>query len=403
MALAAGMVAPISGSPVSETKVKFGRGLEYESKVLSAIDAIDRSDLDASLTRLEELVSRYPNSKLGYLMIGDLLAARAGSPELVSRYSSDTLQLEGLRDELGYRWHSMVGNTPAAQGKIPANLIRSSPIERYVLAADASHSRLYVFENTGEGYRLVEDFFMTIGREGMGKYAEGDLKTPEGVYFVTSYLPGAGLPARYGPGAFPINYPNEYDRQLNRTGYGIWIHGTEPENYNRVPRASDGCLSLSNDAFNRIRRYIETDGSTPVVISRSFRWIDQPDGTADVDPSIALIEQWVRDWESLDTDRYLAHYSESEFANFHRFAEQKHLVNRNKRFIDVTLHNLSVYAYPAEQDMLLVSFVQEYHSDNHHNVTRKRQYWKREKDTWKIVHESRPASQFIQSAGMSGN
>ena len=209
-------------------------GSDYENDVRSAIHAIGQSDFDDSLAILEGLVNRFPNSKLGFLMMGDLLAARAGAPRLFERYTADVRQLEGLRDELSQRWRSIAGNTPAAEGKVPANLVLSSPTEKYVLAADASHSRLYVFENTENGYSLVDDFFMTIGREGMGKLEEGDLRTPEGIYYVTSYLPGDGLPARYGPGAFPINYPNEYDRQQDRTGYGIWIHGTEPENYNRV-------------------------------------------------------------------------------------------------------------------------------------------------------------------------
>ena len=378
-------------------------GADYESDVLHAVDAIGQSDLEASLEKREGLVTKYPNSKLGFLMLGDLLAARAGSPELLNRYSDNLLQLEGLRDELSQRWRSIVGNTPAAEGKVPANLILSSPAEKYVLAADASHSRLYVYENTESGYQLVEDFFMTIGREGMGKFMEGDLRTPEGVYYVTSYLPGDSLPARYGPGAFPINYPNEYDRQQNRTGYGIWIHGTEPENYNRVPLASDGCLSLSNDAFNRIRRYISINGSTPVIISRSFQWVDPTLQPANDGPAKRVIEQWASDWESLDTDRYLEHYSEFEFAQYHEFAERKKQVNRYKKFIDVTLHNLSIYRYPADQDMLLVSFVQEYNSDNHRNVTHKRQYWKHTDGKWRIVHESRPGNMAHLSASASTN
>lgn len=361
---------------------------DYEREVVDAVRAIEESDLTGSLSNLESLLEKYPNSKLGYLMMGDLLAARAGNPSLINRFDDDDRQLNGLRDELGYRWLRAHDLTPAAQGKIPSALIQSSPTEQYVLVADASHSRLYVFENMGTGYRLVADYFMTIGKEGMVKNAEGDLRTPEGVYFVTTYLPGEELPPRYGPGAFPINYPNEYDRQLRRTGYGIWIHGTEPENINRVPLASDGCLSLSNREFDQIRRYISTDGTTPVIISRQFQWVDPTDRDALKASASDLLRQWESDWESLNTEKYLAHYSSRDFQDFKRFAENKKRVNRHKRYIDVELNNLSIYGYPGDEPMMLVSFDQDYRSDNHRSVTQKRQYWVNRDGRWQIINES---------------
>ena len=84
-----------------------------------------------------------------------------------------------------------------------------------------------------------------------------------------------------------------------------------------LPLASDGCLSLSNDAFNRIKPYISINGSTPVIISRAFLWTDPGDIQATGNPAKNVIAQWVSDWESLDTDRYLAHYSRAEFAGYH--------------------------------------------------------------------------------------
>ncbi len=368
-----------SGHAVAESR--------YEREVITSVDNLKNADFRYSLKSLEDLVDKYPNSKLGYLVMGDLLAARAGSMDLVERYADDQLQLAGLRDELYYRWQTQTGNSPAARGLVPANLIASAPSERYILAADASQSRLYVFENTGTSYLLIKDYFMTIGKEGMGKNKEGDLRTPEGVYFVTTYLRGEELPERYGPGAFPINYPNEYDKKLNRTGYGIWIHGTEPENYNRVPLASDGCLSLSNDGFLDIQQFISVDGSTPVIISSGFNWI-KPDQKAVLSqPAHTLLEQWQKDWESMDTDKFLSHYSPSQLENYDTFAARKYQVNKSKRFIEVDLNNVSIYSYPGNANMMVVSFDQEYRSNNHHSVTQKRQYWLRKAGKWQIIYE----------------
>ena len=374
------------------TLVPYGKALAetgYEGEVISSIDSIKKVDFNHSLQSLENLVDKYPNSKLGYLVMGDLLAARAGSMDLVERYADDPVQLAGLRDELYFRWQTQRESerSPAARGLLPANLIASSPTEQYVLAADASHSRLYVFENTGNSYQLVKDYFMTIGKEGMGKNKEGDLRTPEGVYFVTSYLDGEGLPERYGPGAFPINYPNEYDKKLRRTGYGIWIHGTEPENYNRVPLASDGCLSLSNDEFLDIQQFISTDGSTPVVISSGFEWIAPEEKSGNSELALSVLEQWQNDWESLDTNKYLAHYSPDQLDNFDNFAAHKLRVNKHKKYIEVDLNNVSVYGYPGKEEMMVVSFDQEYRSNNHRSVTQKRQYWRKKDGKWQIIHE----------------
>lgn len=359
----------------------------YEQQVIKSVENLAKANIHNSLQSLEQLIKNYPNSKLGHLVMADLLAMRAGAPDLVKRYDDDAQQLSGLREELNRRWMTHKEQTPAARGMIPANLITSAPIERYVLAADASHSRLYIFENTGTSYQLVTDYFMTIGKQGMGKNKEGDLRTPEGVYYVTSYLPGDELPPRYGPGAFPINYPNEYDKQLRRTGYGIWIHGTEPENYNRVPLASDGCLSLSNDEFLEIQQYISTDGSTPVIISKEFDWVDPLDRQTVSIPAMEIVDQWKSDWESLDTDRYLANYSSSYFKDYKQFSERKRQVNQAKKFIQIDLNNLSIYAYPGKEKMMMVTFDQEYRSDNHHSVTQKKQYWMQQGEKWQIIYE----------------
>lgn len=387
--LAVGLLSGLALLPAysTDTTAVPGGDSSYEQTVIGSVDSLAADTIDHSLTSIEDLVDRYPNSKLGQLLMADLLAARAGLPDLVDRFADDSLQLSGLRDELRYRWLSTTAQTPAARGLIPANLLHSAPTEQYILAADASHSRLYVFENTGTSYKLVTDYFMTIGRRGMGKLVEGDLRTPEGVYFVTSYLPGDGLPARYGPGAFPINYPNEYDQKMDRTGYGIWIHGTEPENYNRVPLASDGCLSLSNDEFLEIQKYITTDGSTPVIISAAFDWIEPEQKARTAKFAESVVAQWESDWESLDTDRFLSHYSQGEFKNYKQFAARKQAVNQAKSYVEIDLNNLSIYAYPGDQNMMVVSFDQEYRSDNHHSVTQKRQYWKEQQGRWQIIYE----------------
>jgi murein L,D-transpeptidase YafK len=96
---------------------------------------------------------------------------------------------------------------------------------KYALAVDASRSRLYMFEHQPAGLALMADFYISVGKAGMGKEAEGDLRTPMGVYYITNSIAPKLLKDFYGAGALPINYPNPLDLRRGKTGSGIWLHG----------------------------------------------------------------------------------------------------------------------------------------------------------------------------------
>jgi len=68
------------------------------------------------------------------------------------------------------------------------------------------------------------------------KVAEGDMRTPLGVYFIGSNLDPKSLKDFYGAGALTLNYPNPYDLRRGKTGSGIWVHGTPPSSTRARPR-----------------------------------------------------------------------------------------------------------------------------------------------------------------------
>jgi hypothetical protein len=96
-------------------------------------------------------------------------------------------------------------------------------------------SRVYLFENQFGTPQLVDSYYMSIGKGGIDKQIEGDNKTPLGVYRITSYLSDESLPELYGAGAYPINYPNSWDRLQGKTGHGIWLHGVPRATYMPFP------------------------------------------------------------------------------------------------------------------------------------------------------------------------
>lgn len=254
---------------------------------------------------------------------------------------------------------------------------------------DLSKSRLYVFDTTGEKPQLVEDYFISMGRGGSGKVNEGDLKTPMGVYFVQSYIAPSQLDDKYGSGAYPINYPNAWDRLNGKTGHGIWLHGTRSGTYNRPPLASEGCVVLPNDDLLKVGSYIDLK-NTPVLIGENIEWLLSEQWSTHQQLVNQIQQQWKEDWESLDVERYLAHYS-ARFSNgkkkFSSWASHKRRIAAHKTFVQVQLSNVSLLMHPNE-DLMVATFLQSYNSDNFSSQSWKRQYWNKEADgQWRIVFE----------------
>ena len=139
---------------------------------------------------------------------------------------------------------------------------------QHAIVVDASRSRVYLYENRLGTLRPVRDYYSAIGKLGTAKEREGDKRTPIGIYHVSSHIPGGRLPDLYGWGAFPISYPNGWDRRLGRTGNGIWIHGVPPVTYARGPLSTDGCVALANPEIADLAQRVQP-GITPVVIADS--------------------------------------------------------------------------------------------------------------------------------------
>src|SRR3546814_18217342 len=103
-----------------------------------------------------------------------------------------------------------------------------------------------------------------MGKNGWGKQSAGDNRTPVGIYHITSWIDGSKLPPFYGAGAFPLNYPNLWAQFKRRTGYGIWLHGVPGGTDTRPPRASEGCVTMSNAEILALKSYVAI-GPTPVL------------------------------------------------------------------------------------------------------------------------------------------
>jgi L,D-transpeptidase YnhG len=213
---------------INVSRDRKANSLQAEARLLQIYQLIGQSKSREAIRLADKLVLDHPHFALAQLVHGDLLVAQTGVlrglgdvPEATMRAAPGVLT--DLRDESLLRIRAL-RERPAA-GMQPANFVRLSPRNQHAIAVDASRARLYLFENTLQGLKLVADYYASIGKLGIEKNIEGDLKTPLGIYYVTNTLGPKSLKDLYGAGALPINYPNPYDLRRGKTGSGIWLHG----------------------------------------------------------------------------------------------------------------------------------------------------------------------------------
>jgi murein L,D-transpeptidase YafK len=358
-----------------------------EAQLVKSLQAINNNHLDIALSEVDSLLRANPNFKLAQLVKGDLLMAHAGVIDnFGSAANAPQDKIEDLRDEARVRLQRVLSQSDTRLK--PRFLWQLDAQQKYALVVDTSRSTLFVYENVDGEPRYITDFYVTIGKLGIEKVVSGDQRTPIGVYFVKAELPKKKLADIYGDAAYPLSYPNEWDLRNNRAGSGIWLHGTPSGTYSRPPRASNGCVVLSNDDLNKLAPYLQV-GITPVIITNQMAWSNEQDQSEHLALQQA-VEQWRKDWSSRDTDDYLKHYSR-DFSNgsmdYPAWVKQKHLVNSAKSWIKVKLSNVSMFTYPERPDLVVVDFEQDYSSSNLSNRMKKRQYWIKRDNHWKIIYE----------------
>jgi murein L,D-transpeptidase YafK len=361
-----------------------------EGRLLEVYRLIGNGDTRLALNKAQALVTDVPNFHLAQLAYGDLLIAQtsplnqmgAAPPQLADKAMD---RLKQLREEAHRRIAALQERPP--EGAIPAQFIDLPSSTKNAIAVDTSRSRLYVFENGSHGLQLVADHYVSIGKLGAEKSVQGDQRTPIGVYYITSRLDADKLTDFYGIGALPLNYPNEYDRRLGRTGNGIWLHGVPSDSYARSPQSTDGCVALANPELKTIMDRVQPR-STPVVIARSLDWVAPDTQEAERRNLRNLMEGWRVARASGDINRLMAFYS-PQFANGGRDIRQwRQTLEREtsgQRGRQLQIKDLAILGWRDRSDILVVTFGELNEGERTGSV--KRQYWTKEDGLWKIFFE----------------
>lgn len=363
---------------------------EAEARLIEIYKLIGDAKSKAALAKAEALVRDHPNFQLAQLVYGDLLTAQQrpvrAFGDVPNDFQRDNAQaLAELREESQLRLRALRERPP--EGAVPAQFLQLSPKNKHAIAIDASRARLYLFENGPQGAKLIGDYYISVGKSGIEKSVEGDARTPLGVYYVTSNLDPKSLKDFYGAGALPINYPNPYDARRGRTGSGIWLHGTPPNQFSRSPKASDGCVVLANPDLLRIIRTVEVR-TTPVVIASSLRWV----APAAVQPESRRFAEVLQAWRTAkaggDVERLLSFYTPDFTVNGKPLAASAPLMKVELSRVKgrpIELKDVSFLRWTDSADTMVVTFGEV--ADGARTGPVKRQYWVRQGPDWKIFFE----------------
>lgn len=361
-----------------------------EARLIEVYRLVAKSQTREALDQAERLVRDYPNFQLAQLVYGDLLSARirpvrtlGDVPEPIAKTAATVLG--ELRDESQMRLKALRERPPP--DSIPSQFLALSARNKHAIAIDASRSRLYLFENQASGLALIADYYISIGKSGLEKNAEGDLRTPLGVYFITGNLNPNSLKDFYGSGALPINYPNELDSKRGKTGSGIWLHGTPHNQFSRPPQATDGCVVLANPDLAQIVRTVQIR-TTPVVIAQSLHWVKPNLVRANSKPFEAALTAWQNAKSRGDMNQLLSFYSPDFTSNGKTLTEWTPALRSQVEKVRgraIQLKDLSLLRWTDAADTMVVTFGEV--ADGSRSGPTKRQYWERHGNQWKIFFE----------------
>jgi len=253
----------------------------------------------------------------------------------------------------------------------------------YLIAVDKSRQQLSFFERHSP-LKLSRMFFCTTGQAVGDKEVEGDLKTPEGIYFVVQRI-GSGLDfLKYGNEAYTLNYPNPVDRLRRKTGYGIWIHGRgEP----LVPLQTEGCVSMDNSELALLGRLLAP--GTPVALTESFAFAVEgdKDQVATADELRRKVKEWAEAW-SARSHAYFDFYDKQAYSlaqgeSFAAFQAQKERLFKYLPWIKTTVSDIQALQGPG---YWVTWFYQDYQAPNLSTRGVRRLYWSKDgKGEFKIL------------------
>lgn len=272
---------------------------------------------------------------------------------------------------------------------VPSYVLMLPAAVETVLIAETDAAILHRYQAGDNRLRRRSSQPMSIGQNGVGKQRSGDRRTPLGVYFVVEEMDTSNLHRKYGPVAFPLDYPNAWDRANDRTGHGIWIHGVDPESGTRPVFDTDGCIALQNEDLLQLGDHL-VPLHTPVIVTREIRRASPSEIAATRDALLAALQRWTASYRDGDWHQFLGMYAdEFEYRgmNLEEWTSFRLLGIGDRPIEDFYIDEILLLEDPEEPGLFLSRFQQTIIEASGPVTMLKRLYWRRLDDGFRIVAE----------------
>ena len=258
----------------------------------------------------------------------------------------------------------------AAASGWEARLAGHPSLPQKFFAVDKDSQTFFLYSRKSP-LRLIGSFPCTTGREPGDKSVEGDLRTPEGVYFIKGRLHRTLDWSLYGNLAYELNFPNPVDRIKGKTGYGIWVHGRGKK---LVPRDTRGCVALNTPDLQAVGDDISP--GLPVVISQSLDVAADEASSPELDHAVKRVYDWAEAWQRRSSDFFSFYdakaYDKAQERSFEAFTRRKQMLFKRHDWIQVMVNDVRVLPGP---DYLVTYFRQYYRTPTMVSEGVKRLYW----------------------------
>jgi murein L,D-transpeptidase YafK len=256
-----------------------------------------------------------------------------------------------------------------------------------IFVVDKARQLLMIYRHDEGGAVWLEKVLpCSTGMVPGDKLVRGDKKTPEGFYIFRQKLLPSELPDIYGILAYPMDYPNFWDRKTGRGGDGIWTHGV---NKPLVDYDSNGCIELLNHDLAGLEDEIFLQ-DTPVLVYDELTFANSDLLREEARDIAAFVEAWRASWADEDLAGYRGFYDPALFYNtdelsYQGWMERKARVAAGYNKIEIGVSGLRVFRH---RDIVVASFIQDYKGDSRfHTVGSKRLYLRGGIGGWRIVAE----------------
>jgi murein L,D-transpeptidase YafK len=285
---------------------------------------------------------------------------------------------------------------PEGTKVMPAPLLQlDNFFAHHVLVAEKSTHTLHLFKNSNGRPEFVRSYQVATGKKPGDKEAEGDFRTPEGVYNFVDFLTNKQLLAQsgasgaiYGAGAFVTDYPNPVDKINKKTGSGIWLHSTNDET--RIDKGLDsrGCVVTANNELIDASKYLELN-KTPMIVVQDLVYLNEKTYEMQKAELKKMMDGWLDAWRKKDIESYASYYHPTDFSDvkgkFAAYKAYKKAVFSNPGDPKIELDHISIL---QAKNYAVITFTQNYKSATINDTGRKLLYLKQDEGyNWKIVSE----------------